>query len=118
MDTLTIITRRSGKELYLDGPDWFFKYSGHISVKTPCGSYIAYNKQENTHRPITEGIIQRDYLNKTPQNKPTNRNVPYNEIWFKKFGSEVKKYTVVASESAVEQRCEAYPAVTIVTEKL
>jgi len=116
MTVLTIITRRSGKELYLDGPDWFFTYIGHISIKTPCGSYVAYNKQEKTTRPITETLIQRDYLNKTPRNKPTNKKVPYNEIWFKKFGSEPKKYTVVASESAVEQRCDNYPAITVVPE--
>ena len=117
-ETVTIVSRRGGKELYLSGPEWFFEYQGNISVKTPFRTYISYKKEQKSYRPITKGLLLKNYLQVTPNELPLSqdRNVPYNEIWFTKFGEETLRYEVLVSEEAVQDCCETYPAITIVEE--
>jgi len=111
-DTVTIKSIRQGKELYLDGLEWYFNYEGNVSIKTPSSTHVVYNKEAKSHRPFSTDFLQKHYLNPTVKYDPSN--LESNQLGVKPFGDSQVLFEVLVTQSVVDDFCDTYPPITIV----
>lgn len=112
---LTIRTWRGGRELDIETPEWYYKYEGDITIRTPYSTHVVYNKEAQSNHPFTQTFIQRNYLDPTVKTE-SDRDLETNEVSFKPFGGEQQIYEITVTEEVVEAFCDTYPPVTIVHE--
>lgn len=111
-ETVTIFTLRNGRELHIDTPDWYFKYTRNVTIRTPHSTHVIYNKTSNSNRPFTKDFLQKHYL--SSEVNDDSSQLELDQLGIKLFGEELSQFEVLVTESAVEKYCDTYPPLTIV----